>query len=61
MKSKNKNKKPDLSQGTDKKFIEEQNYAEQGFHLEDPANETPEYEDEKGIAGEEEPATEESE
>jgi hypothetical protein len=61
MNSKNKNKKPDLSPDPAKKFIEEQNYAEQGFHLEDPAKETPDYEEEEGIAGKDEQAPDETE
>lgn len=59
MKTKITHKKKQTRVDFDDKFIDEQKYAEQNFHLVDASHEVPEYEDEKGIgAEEEEPETE---
>lgn len=49
MKSKIKKKKVVHFSSAEQKFIKEQEYAEQGFHLDDPSRDLPDYVDENGI------------
>ena len=53
MKQKATRKKKQTKLDIDKKYIDEQKYAEQNFHLVDTSREIPEYVDESGLEREE--------
>ena len=53
MKAKITHKKKQTKVDFEDKFLKEQKYAEQNFHLVDTTHEVPEYIDEKGIGAEE--------
>ena len=58
MKAKITHKKKQTKVDFEDKFLDEQKYAEQNFHLVDASHEIPEFFDEGGIPGEEDTAEE---
>lgn len=54
MKAKITKKKKQTKVDFEDKFLNEQKYAEQGFHLTDPKIDLPDFKEENGIAPEEE-------